>query len=106
MLRINRLSRINLLSQSAQLFIGRFREPRPPGRAVPRTIDASSGPYPEIPCPTTSLPDRPPKISVVHWSENRLFDMLQSISWASYPDRTAVENMRVDHGGAHILVAE
>ena len=32
--------------------------------------------------------------------------MLQNVGWASYPERTAIEHRRVDHGGAHILVAE
>lgn len=63
--------------RTAQLFIGWFREPGPPGRSLPRTIDASSGPSTEIPCTTTSLPKRHPKISVVHGSENLLFNMLQ-----------------------------
>ena len=43
---------------------------------------------------------------MVHGSENQLFDRLQNVGWASYRERTKVKHMLVDHGGAHILVAE
>jgi hypothetical protein len=94
------------ITSGAELFIGRFREPGPPGRSLPRTIDAFIGPSSEIPCPTTSLSQRHSKMTVVHGSENQLFSMLQHAGWTSYPERPAVEHRRVDHGGAHILVAK
>jgi len=91
---------------SSELFIGRFREPEPVGRSLPRTTGASRGPCPATSCPAMVLPERSTKIVVVHGSENQLFVWLQNVGWASYPERTAVKHMRVDHGGAHILVAE
>ena len=93
-------------ARSFELFIGLFLEPGSPDRVLPKTTDASSGPSSEIPRHATNLPERLPKIAVVHGSKNQLFAMLQSVGWASSPERTAVEHMRVDHGGAHILVAE
>ena len=92
--------------RSFELFIGRFREPEPAGRSLPRTTQASSGPCPATPCPAAGLPERSTKIAVVHGSENQLFSRLQNVGWASYPEWTTVEHMRVDHGGAHILVPE
>ena len=47
-----------------------------------------------------------PNLAVVHGSENQLFGWLQNVGRASYPERTAVKPMRVDHGAAYILVAE
>ena len=91
---------------AGKLFIGRFREPEPAGRFLPRTTVASSGPCPATLCPATSLPERSTKLAVVHGSENQLFGGLQNVGWASYPKRTTVEHRGVDHGGAHILVAE
>ena len=70
---------------AAQLFIGRFREPEPAGRSLPRTTEASSGPSPATPCPATDLPERSTKLAVVHGSENQLFGWLQNVGWASYP---------------------
>jgi hypothetical protein len=94
------------LGRSFELFIGRFREPEPAGRSFPRTTEASSGPCPATPCPATDLPERSTRLAVVHGSENQLFGRLQNVRWASYLERTTVEHMRVDHGGAHILVPE
>jgi len=68
--------------------------------------EASSGPCAATPCPATDLPERSTKLAVVDGSENQLFGRLQNVGWASYPQRTAVKHMRIDHGGAHILVAE
>ena len=95
-----------IVAQAAQLFIGRFREQEPAGRSLPRTTEASSGPCAPTPCPATDLPERSTKLAVVHGSENQLYGRLQNVGWASYPEWTAVEHMRVDHGCAHILVAE
>jgi hypothetical protein len=67
---------------------------------------ASSGPCPATSCPAAGLAGRSTKIAVVHGSENQLFGWLQNVGWASYRELTKVKHMRVDHGGAHILVAE
>ena len=88
----------------AQLLIGQFREPKPTGRSLPRTTEASSGPCPATPCPATARPERSTKLAVVHGSENQLFGWLQNVGQASYPERTAVKPMCVDHCGAYILV--
>ena len=89
-----------------QLFIRRFREPEPAGRSLPRTTEVSNGPCPATPCPATGSPERYTKLAVVHGSENQLVGRLQNVGWASHPERTAVKHMRVDRGGAPILVAE
>jgi hypothetical protein len=90
------------MNPSAELFIGRFREPQPAARSLPRTTEASSGPCPATPCPATVCPERSTKLTVVHGSENQLFGRLQNVGWSSYPERTAVKHRRVDHGGAHM----
>ena len=55
---------------SAELFVGRFREPELAGRCLPRTSKASSGPCPATPCPATDRPEGYTKLAVVHGSEN------------------------------------
>jgi hypothetical protein len=91
--------RIRLFA-SFQLFIGRFREPEPAGRSLPRTTEASSGPCPTTPCPATDLPERSTNLAVVHGSENQLFGWLQNGGWASYPERAAVKHMLWSAGPA------
>lgn len=45
-------------------------------------------------------------VTVVPGSENHPFKPLQKIRGAPYPQWAAVEHMGVDHGGAHILMAQ
>ena len=45
-------------------------------------------------------------VAVVLGSENHLFKPLHKNRRAPYPQGAAVEPMRVEHGGAHSLVAE
>jgi hypothetical protein len=35
-----------------------------------------------------------------------MFVLLHKIGRAAHPERAAVEHMRVDHGGFHVLVAQ
>jgi hypothetical protein len=48
----------------------------------------------------------PPSIALVHGSENHLFELLHKVCRAAHPEWAAVEHMGIDHGGAHILVAQ
>jgi hypothetical protein len=45
-------------------------------------------------------------IALVHGSVNHLFGMLHKVCRAAHPEWAAVEHMGIDHGGAHILVAQ
>jgi len=43
--------------------------------------------------------------AVVHGSENQLFGYLQNVRRAADPDGASIENVGIDHGGRHVLVA-
>lgn len=45
-------------------------------------------------------------LELVCGSENHLFVRLHEIRWAAYTERAAVQDVGIDHGGAHILVAQ
>ena len=45
-------------------------------------------------------------MGLVHGSENHLFEWLRKVCRAALPEGATVEHMRVDHGGACILVTE
>ncbi len=57
---------------------------------VPRTTEASSGPWPATPCPATDRPERYTKLAVIHGSENQLLSLLQSVCKASCPVGTSI----------------
>ena len=91
---------------SFERFIDWFREPESAARSLPRTTRASSGSSPATPCAAMGLLEPSTKQDVVHGSEYQLFGWLQNVGLALYPERTEVEPMRLDHGGADILVVE
>jgi len=43
---------------------------------------------------------------VVHGSDNHMFSTLHNVRWAAYPEGASVEDMGVNHCGAHIPVAQ
>ena len=43
---------------------------------------------------------------MVLWSENHMFDLLHKVYGAVHAQGSTVEHMGVDHGGAHILMAQ
>lgn len=52
------------------------------------------------------LPIRKENPHVVLWSENHMFDLLHKVCGAFHAQGSTVEHMGVDHGGAHILMAQ
>ena len=45
-------------------------------------------------------------LALVHWSDNHMFSTLHNVRWAAYPEGASVEDMSVNHCGAHIPVAQ
>ena len=46
------------------------------------------------------------KLAVVHGSDNHLFTKTHKIGRAADPEKAAVQHLRVNHGGLHVLVAQ
>ena len=72
----------------------------------PITKDAPCRQFPETFYPAWGLSEHPPKIAVVHGSENQLFRWLQSVRGAAYTVRASIKDMGIDHGGTDVLVAQ
>jgi hypothetical protein len=61
---------------------------------------------PESPDAIVGLASTLPTIVVVHGSDNHLFDSLHNARWASHATETTVQDLGIDHGGAHFLMAQ